>query len=151
MQITDGSSYLDEIKNLIIEYIRSLNRDLSFQNLDEELNNLKAKYTYPNGRIIVAIVDKKIVGCVAYHRHSSNRCEMKRLYVKPNYRNLKIGKKLVNEIILLAKKDGYQEMVLDTIKPLKRAINLYKKFGFKEIDPYYHNPMPDVIYMKLTL
>ena len=96
-------------------------------------------------------VDKKIVGCVAYHRHNSNRCEMKRLYVKPNYRNLKIGKKLVNEIILLAKKDGYQEMVLDTIKPLKRAINLYKKFGFKEIDPYYHNPMPDVIYMKLTL
>ena len=92
MQITDGSSYLDEIKNLIIEYIKSLNRDLSFQNLDEELNNLKAKYTYPNGRIIVAIVDKKIVGCVAYHRHNSNRCEMKRLYVKPNYRNLKIGK-----------------------------------------------------------
>ena len=76
---------------------------------------------------------------------------MKRLYVKKEYRHLKIGQKLVEEIIALAKKDGYQEMVLDTIKPLTNAINLYKKMGFKEIKPYYNNPLPDVIYMKLSL
>ena len=151
MQIEDGSNYLNEVKELISEYVKFLNRDLSFQNLDEELNNLKAKYVYPNGRIIVAISNKKIVGCVAYHRHNLKRCEMKRLYVKPEYRHLKIGKALVENIISLAKSDGYQEMVLDTIKPLESAINLYKKFGFKEIKPYYDNPMPDVIYMKLKL
>ncbi len=151
MQIVDGINYLDDIKKLIIEYITFLNRDLSFQNLEEELNDLKAKYTYPNGRIIVALVDEKVVGCVAFYKHNLKRCEMKRLYVKKEYRNLKIGQKLVEEIIALAKKDGYQEMVLDTIKPLTNAINLYKKMRFKEIEPYYNNPLPDVIYMKLSL
>lgn len=151
MQIVDGINYLDDIKVLIIEYITFLNRDLSFQNLEEELNDLKAKYTYPNGRIIAALVDEKVVGCVAFYKHNLKRCEMKRLYVKKEYRNLKIGQKLVEEIIALAKKDGYQEMVLDTIKPLTNAINLYKKMGFKEIEPYYNNPLPDVIYMKLSL
>lgn len=151
MQIVDGLDYIEEVKELIIEYINSLNRDLSFQNINSELNSLKTKYSYPNGRIITAIVDDKVVGCVAFYKHSSKRCEMKRLYVKKEYRNLKIGNTLVENIILLAKKDGYREMVLDTIKPLTSAINLYKKFGFQEIKPYYSNPMPDVIYMKLDL
>lgn len=151
MQIVDGLDYIEEVKELIIEYINSLNRDLSFQNINSELNSLKTKYSYPNGKIITAIVDDKVVGCVAFYKHSSKRCEMKRLYVKKEYRNLKIGNTLVENIILLAKKDGYREMVLDTIKPLTSAINLYKKFGFQEIKPYYSNPMPDVIYMKLDL
>lgn len=151
MQIVDGLDYIEEVKELIIEYINSLNRDLSFQNINSELNSLKTKYSYPNGRIITAIVGDKVVGCVAFYKHSSKRCEMKRLYVKKEYRNLKIGNTLVENIILLAKKDGYREMVLDTIKPLTSAINLYKKFGFQEIKPYYSNPMPDVIYMKLDL
>ncbi len=151
MQIVDGLNYIEEVKELIIEYINSLNRDLSFQNINSELNSLKTKYSYPNGKIITAIVDDKVVGCVAFYKHSSKRCEMKRLYVKKEYRNLKIGNTLVENIISLAKKDGYREMVLDTIKPLTSAINLYKKFGFQEIKPYYSNPMPDVIYMKLDL
>ena len=151
MQIVDGLDYIEEVKELIIEYINSLNRDLCFQNINSELNSLKTKYSYPNGRIITAIVGDKVVGCVAFYKHSSKRCEMKRLYVKKEYRNLKIGNTLVENIISLAKKDGYREMVLDTIKPLTSAINLYKKFGFQEIKPYYSNPMPDVIYMKLDL
>ena len=151
MQIVDGLDYIEEVKELIIEYINSLNRDLSFQNINSELNSLKTKYSYPNGRIINAIVDDKVVGCVAFYKHSSKRCEMKRLYVEKEYRNLKIGNTLVENIISLAKKDGYREMVLDTIKPLTSAINLYKKFGFQEIKPYYSNPMPDVIYMMLDL
>lgn len=151
MQIVDGLDYIEEVKELIIEYINFLKRDLSFQNINSELNSLKTKYSYPNGRIITAIVDDKVVGCVAFYKHSSKRCEMKRLYVKKEYRNLKIGNTLVENIISLAKKDGYREMVLDTIKPLTSAINLYKKFGFQEIKPYYSNPMPDVIYMKLDL
>ena len=79
MQIVDGLNYIEEVKELIIEYINSLNRDLSFQNINSELNSLKTKYSYPNGRIITAIVDDKVVGCVAFYKHSSKRCEMKRL------------------------------------------------------------------------
>lgn len=140
--VMDGEPYLDQIKTLISEYAKSLDRDLSFQGLSGELADLSAKYLPPNGSVI---------GCAAYRRHNSERCEMKRLYVKPEYRCRHTGGKLVEEIVRLARSDGFSEMVLDTIKPLETAVRLYKKYGFKETEPYYDNPMEDVIYMKLKL
>ncbi len=150
-EIIDGSDYLEDIKELIIIYTNELNRDLSFQNLDKELSDLKEKYVYPHGRILAAKVDNKIVGCVAYYRFSEYQCEMKRLYVLKEYRHLGIGQALVNELLILAKQDGYQEMVLDTITPLSSAIHLYHHLGFKECEAYYYNPMDDVVYMKKEL
>ena len=88
---------------------------------------------------------------VAYHRHSKSHCEMKCLYVKPKYRENKLGKELVLEILEYAKKAGYKEMVLDTIIPLQVAIQLYKKVGFVGCEEYYHNPMDDVLYFKKIL
>ena len=88
---------------------------------------------------------------VAYHRHSDVRCEMKRLYVRPDARGMHLGNTLVAEILAHAKNAGYKEMVLDTIEPLKAAISLYKKHGFEECEAYYHNPMDDVIYMRKQL
>ena len=151
MKITDGKNYISEIKDLILEYTNSLGRDLSFQCLDEELSNPAMKYTPPEGEILVAVEEDKVIGMVAYHRHSDTRCEMKRLYVKPEARKHHMGEMLVREILLHAIRAGYTEMVLDTIKPLTAAINLYQKFGFKECDAYYNNPMEDVIYMKREL
>ena len=151
MQIVDGKDYLSEVKALIIEYSRRLGRDLSFQNFDDELQNPAHKYTAPEGEILVAIEDEKVLGMIAYHRHSSERCEMKRLYVKPEARGMHLGDALVKEIIEHAKTAGYKEMVLDTIVPLKAAISLYKKYGFEECEPYYHNPMDDVVYMRKDL
>ena len=151
MEICNGVDYLDQVKELIIEYTKRLGRDLSFQNIDEELHNPAKKYTAPEGELLVAIEDKKVVGMVAYHRHSNSRCEMKRLYVKPECRKTKLGEKLVIKIIEHAKKAGYKEMVLDTILPLEAAIHLYKKVGFVECEAYYYNPMDDVLYFKKTL
>ena len=88
MKIVDGSKYLEQVKDLIVEYTQFLNRDLSFQNLEAELNDLKSKYTGNHGRILVAVTDdNQVVGCVAFYRHDQNRCEMIRLYVRPPYRN----------------------------------------------------------------
>lgn len=152
LTVMDGEPYLDQIKTLIAEYARSLDRDLSFQGLNEELADLSAKYFPPNGRILAAVTeDGGVIGCVAYRRHDSERCEMKRLYVRPEYRCRHAGGKLVEEIIRLARSEGFSEMVLDTIKPLETAVRLYKKYGFAETEPYYDNPMEDVIYMKLKL
>lgn len=152
MVIVDGSDYLEEIKELIIEYTQMLDRDLSFQGLAHELNDLSKKYLPPQGRILAALNNEgEVVGCVAYHNFSEQVCEMKRLYVKPAFRKCQYGQKLVEAIIETASNDGYEAMVLDTIKPLKAAISLYHKVGFNEIEAYYHNPMIDVIYMKLSL
>ena len=92
-----------------------------------------------------------MIGMVAYHRHSDERCEMKRLYVKPETRGMHLGDSFVEAIIEHARTAGYKEMVLDTIVPLEAAISLYKKHGFKECEAYYHNPMDDVIYMRKEL
>ena len=151
VKIIDGTKHLQEVKKLVIEYANFLNRDLSFQNIDDELKDLAKKYSPPEGRLLCAEIDGKIIGCVAYHKHNSERCEMKRLFVREDYREHHAGKKLVEEILKFAKSDGFKEIVLDTIMPLKSAIALYKKFGFVETEPYYDNPMSDVVYMKKIL
>ena len=146
--IKDGKDYISQVRDLIIEYTKRLNRDLSFQNINEELENPAIKYTAPEGELLVAVDETDdVVGMVAYHRHNAERCAMKRLYVKSETRGLHLGEKLVSEIIKHARQAGYKEMVLDTIIPLKAAIGLYRKNGFKECEPYYDNPMDDVIYM----
>ncbi|MFR7592210.1 MAG: GNAT family N-acetyltransferase [Longibaculum sp.] len=151
IEIKKGYSYIDEIKELILKYYQELDRNLDFQNIDEELNHLQEKYQEPNGELLVALMNQKVVGCVAYHQFQDEICEMKRLYVLPEYRAYHIGQLLVEEIIKEAKLAGYKDMVLDTIEPLQSAIHLYKKMGFEEVDAYYNNPMKDVIYMKLHL
>jgi len=152
LKIVNGIDYIEQVKIKIIEYTTRLGRDLSFQNIDEELSNPAIKYAAPQGELLVALDDhEKVIGMVAYHKHSDERCEMKRLYVSPECRGMKLGEKLVDEIIQHAKNAGFKEMVLDTIVPLQAAIHLYKKMGFEECEPYYHNPMDDVIYMKRLL
>jgi len=152
MKIVDGKDYIDQVKDRIIEYTKRLNRDLSFQNIEEELKDPAKKYTAPEGELLVAVDDAdRVMGIVAYYRHTKERCEMKRLYVSPDCRGMQLGEQLVEAIVEHARDAGYQEMVLDTIQPLQAAIHIYKKMGFVECEPYYDNPMSDVIYMKKKL
>ena len=124
---------------------------ISFQNIDDELKDPAKKYTAPEGELLVAVEGEDVLGTIAYHKHSDTRCEMKRLYVKPSCRGMKLGEKLIEELIAHARQAGYKEMVLDTIVPLQSAIHLYKKLGFTECEPYYHNLMPDVLYFRKEL
>lgn len=151
MEIVDGISYLPQAKALIQAYTDSLGKDLSFQHLEEELQDLTVKYAPPQGKLLCAVEDGTVLGCVAYTRHSDDRCEMKRLYVDPTCRGLHLGQALVDAVLAQAKADGYREMVLDTLETLRSAVALYHKNGFTEIPAYYHNPLPGVIYMKKEL
>ena len=152
MQIVDGRPYLDEVRELIVEYVTWFGRDMAFQGLDEELANIEAKYCPPAGQLLAAVTDEgDVVGCIAYHALDQQTAEMKRLYVKPAGRGHNLGERLSREIMRLAKQDGYTRMVLDTVEPLKSAIAIYRRLGFQEIEPYYHNPFDDVIYMGIDL
>ena len=151
MQIVDGTAYSDEVKKLIKEYYHRLGRDLSFQNIEAELDDPAVRYSPPQGELLVALENDEVLGMVAYHRLTSKRCEMKRLYLTPNARGRHLGERLVETIIDHAKASGYEEMVLDTIKPLKAAVSLYRKLGFEECEAYYDNPMEDVVYMRKKL
>ena len=152
MTVKDGKDYIPQVRELIAEYTNRLDRDLSFQNLEDELRDPAAKYTAPEGELLVAVDEAdNVIGMVAYHKHNIERCEMKRLYVKPETRGMHLGELLVAEIIEHARQAGFKEMVLDTVAPLEAAIGLYKKNGFVECEPYYHNPMDDVMYMMKEL
>lgn len=151
MEILSGEPYENEIRELILEYTNSLGRDLTFQNLNEELEDLRAKYAGCKARLLAALEDGKVVGCVALKPFDDGRCEMKRLFVKPEYRSLHIGQALVEAAVGAARELGYRSILLDTLVPLQSAVRLYRRNGFREIPAYYDNPMDDVIYMELEI
>jgi ribosomal protein S18 acetylase RimI-like enzyme len=142
---------IEIVKKLFLEYASSLGFNLCFQNFDRELEDLPGDYSPPKGCLLLAIYDEKVVGCVALRPITDTICEMKRLYVKPEFRGKGIGRKLATEIIEEARKIGYKYMRLDTIPSMKEAISLYYSLGFKEIDPYRYNPIEGAMFMELKL
>ena len=139
-------------RELFREYAKSIGIDLSFQGFEEELATLPGKYAAPAGALIVARADGVPVGCVALRRIDQRTCEMKRLFVRPESRGLKIGAELVRRIIEAARARGYQAMRLDTLQTIMRdAISLYQRFGFQDIEPYIYNPLPGARFMEKKL
>ncbi|MFH2092606.1 MAG: GNAT family N-acetyltransferase [Pseudomonadota bacterium] len=138
-------------KSLFQEYAESLDFDLCFQNFNQELQNLAEQYASPLGCLFLAFEGETAIGCIGLRLFEKKICEMKRLYVKPEYRNLKVGKLLVENVIKAGKFLNYDAMRLDTLPSMKSANALYKSFGFELIAPYRHNPIEGAIYMELNL
>jgi putative acetyltransferase len=138
-------------KKLLIEYADSLGFDLSFQDFEEELANLPGDYVSPAGCLLLAEFEKQPVGCVALRKLSDGICEMKRLYVKEQFRRLGIGRALVEAVIDKARKIGYNYMRLDTVPSMEVARALYISVGFKKTDAYRYNPIEDAVFMELKL
>jgi putative acetyltransferase len=149
--ITAGGEELNIIRQLFADYQEELNEDLCFQRFDDELENPLKKYSPPKGGLFLAYWNNEIAGCIALQDIEDGNCEMKRLYVKPNFRQHKIGEALAVRSIRAAKELGYTVMKLDTLQKLQPAIRLYKKLGFIETTAYYQNPIAGVVYMEITL
>jgi ribosomal protein S18 acetylase RimI-like enzyme len=142
---------IESAKQLFLEYAKSLNFDLCFQGFDEELKNLPGDYSPPEGELLLAYSEGKLAGCVAFHKFENDICEMKRLFLRSEFRGQGIGRQLTVRVIDDAKKIGYKKMRLDTLPAMKEAIQLYKDLGFNEINPYRYNPIEGVCYMGLEL
>jgi ribosomal protein S18 acetylase RimI-like enzyme len=142
---------LSQARTLFEEYASSLHFDLDFQNFEEELAGLPGGYAPPEGRLLLAWVQDQVAGCVALRKIDREICEMKRLYVRPSFRRLGIGRVLALAIIQAAKKIGYSRMRLDTVPSMKDAQFLYESLGFQKIPPYCHNPVPGAVFLELDL
>ena len=149
--MAENGSLIDEIRSLFLEYARSLDFNLCFQDFDRELKDLPGEYSRPNGRLILARYNGRFVGCVGLRKLEEGVCEMKRLYVKPAYRRMGIGKELAERIISEAMAIGYRRMRLDTISNMVEAITLYLSLGFREIEPYRPNPIKGAKYFELIM
>ena len=147
--IQEEGVLMDEIRTLFREYETELNEDLCFQSFEEELQNPLKKYGPPFGGLYIATWNNAVAGCIALlPLQETATCEMKRLYVRPDYRKHKIGKTLVEQLLKDAELLGYKKMKLDTLQKLQPAISLYKQFGFVETTAYYENPLEGVVYME---
>ena len=144
-------SDIDAARRLFLEYGQSLGFSLCFQGFDEELAGLPGKYAPPSGRILLAWVDGAPAGVVAVRPLESGICEMKRLYVRPEHRGRDLGRRLAMEIIGAARAMGYRAMRLDTIDTMTSAISLYRSLGFREVAPYYENPIAGAAYFERVL
>ena len=150
--LAQSPAQIEQEQELFLEYAQSLSFSLCFQNFDQELADLPGDYAPPDGRLLLAEVEGKLAGCVALHRHNATICEMKRLYVRPEFRGKKIGRSLAERAITEAREIGYTQVRLDTVGgTMDRAIAMYRQLGFREIAAYRKNPMPAVLYMELSL
>jgi len=143
---------VDIIRNMFVEYSENLNENLCFQKFDDELENPLKKYGGPKGCLLLAYWKGGAAGCIALQPlEMEGVCEMKRLFVRSDYRKLGIADELIKILLTEAKKKGYKKMVLDTLERLLPALNLYHKHGFVNTSAYYDNPLKGVVYMEKEL
>ena len=152
VEYVESGPRIAQARALFLEYAQSLGFSLCFQDFDKELANLPGEYAPPKGRLLLAEYEGQPAGCVALHKLDDESCEMKRLYLRPQFRGKGVGRILADSIIAQARQIGYRRMRLDTVEPvMKDAVEMYRKLGFKEIAPYRPNPIPGAIYMELEL
>ncbi len=143
---------IETARELFKEYEAWIGISLCFQNFDQEVANLPGDYAPPTGRLFLASELDTIVGCIALRSIKENICEMKRLYVRPEFRGHGFGRSLAESIITAAREIGYSRMRLDTLPGrMDRAIALYEQLGFKDIPAYYNNPVQGAKFMELPL
>ena len=136
---------------LFKEYAQWLNIDLSFQNFEEELLQLKEMYSEPTGGIFLLQQAEEFIGCVAIRKKGEDIAELKRMYIKPTIRKSGGGALLLEKALVAARQLGYKFIRLDTLANMTPAINLYKKHGFYEIPAYYFNPEENAVFFEREL
>ena len=146
---------LEQLRELMREYANSLGVDLCFQGFEQEMSQLPGDYAAPRGALLAALVGSSLAGCCALRPLDSadypNACEMKRLYVRPAFRGLGLGRLLAEATLDQARLAGYDSLLLDTLSDMETARALYADLGFTEIPPYYHNPIAGSHYLRVKL
>lgn len=149
--VASTTEQIEVAKNLIMKYSATLGINLDFQDFDSEMSGFPGMYSPPGGAILLSSYGKIPVGCVAIRQFQNDICEMKRLYVTPEYRGLSIGLALARCAISTAKEMGYRVMRLDTLPGMTAAQSMYKQLGFRDIPPYRGNPIEGSRFLELDL
>ena len=151
----DSADRAPEAVAIFRDYAASLDVDLCFQGFEAELADLPGVYAPPSGALLLAYVDGALAGCGAFRPLAdvdyANACEMKRLYVRPAFRRLGLGRTIAEALVDEARRAGHSAMLLDTLDEMEAARELYASLGFEEIPPYYWNPIAGAHYLKVDL
>lgn len=140
---------IEATRELFREYAATLPMSLDYQGFEAELKALPGKYAPPHGRLLLAVEEGRVAGCVAVRPFDERRCEMKRLYLRPAHQGRGLGRQLAQRAIDEARAAGYAGMLLDTIASMSVAIRLYDSLGFVRRSPYYDTPVSGTVFMEL--
>jgi ribosomal protein S18 acetylase RimI-like enzyme len=155
LRTPSSASEWDEVRAIFQEYAQTLDVDLCFQGFADELTQLPGDYAEPRGALLLAWVNGSVAGSCALRpldtSDYTNAAEMKRLYVRPAFRGLGLGRQLTEAILDAAQRSGYSCVLLDTLDDMESARALYEDLGFEEIPPYYHNPYAGAHYLKVDI
>lgn len=138
-------------REMFEEYARAIDVDLCFQDFAAELDRLTVMYAPPAGALLLARAGSDVAGCVGLRKLRDDICEMKRLYVRPQFRGRHLGRRMAEEIVRRGHELGYRTLVLDTLGTMEAAQRLYVSMGFTPAMSYYVNPLPNVKYFSLDL
>lgn len=143
------------LKAAFCEYAEGLGIDLTFQDFEQELQDLPGEYAEPRGALLVAWLNREVAGCCALRPLDTvdypNASEMKRLYVRPAFRRMGLGRQLAESILDKARAAGYDCVLLDTLDNMESARALYQDLNFEDIPPYYFNPVEGAHYLRVKL
>lgn len=139
-------------RRLFQAYAQSLDFSLCFQGFDEELATLPGKYAAEyRGALLLAKRNGEAVGVVGLRDLGDGVAEMKRLYIDPAGRGHNFGRALTDAVLAEARRFGYRAVRLDTFPSMVAANRIYDSLGFRDIPPYYDNPLPGARYRELIL
>jgi putative acetyltransferase len=147
---------ISDVRKLFREYSLMPGVVQCLDDFEREVASLPGAYAPPAGRLLLAVEDgsesaRDAIGCVALRKLEQDTCEMKRLYVRPEFRGKGAARKLVEGLIAEAGSIGYRRMVLDTLPSMEAAHKLYRTLGFREIPPYPKKPIPGALFFELPL
>jgi putative acetyltransferase len=145
-----GAGDIAACRELFVEYEKAIGVSLCFQNFAAEVAGLPGDYGAPRGGLWIASVADALAGCVALRALGQDEAEMKRLYVRPDFRGLGLGRRLALLAIDSARSLGYRALKLDTLPSMRQAQRLYGELGFVDTAPYNDNPVRDVRFMILS-
>ena len=147
----EGEESIASVRVLLQEYWDFFGFTPCFQNFGDELAGLPGTYAPPSGRLALATIDAQLAGCVALRRVDAVRAEAKRLYVRPAFRGLGLGRALLEWVMAEARGAGYRELVADTMPEMRDALALYDRMGFERVEPYNEQPTEGAIYIRIKL
>lgn len=142
---------LDLVRQLWREYWQSFGLSMDFQGFGRELEGLPGAYGAGGGALLLAISDDQAAGTIALRRLDAASGELKRLYIRPQFRGRGLGRRLVEAAIERARSFRYQRLYGDTLPVMTDALSLYKRLGFERVPAYSADPTAGAIYLKLKL